>query len=39
MGATFQPDAKFGNGREGGIEKRSLISLTSEERRAGPRVF
>jgi hypothetical protein len=36
VGATFQLGAKFGAGRSGGIEKTSLISLTSEERRARP---
>ena len=35
VGATFQPGGKFGVGRCGGIEKTSLISLTSEERRTG----
>jgi hypothetical protein len=33
VGATFQLAAMFGVGRCGGIEKTSLISLTSEERR------
>jgi hypothetical protein len=33
VGATFQLAAMFGGGRRGGIEKTSLISLTSEERR------
>ena len=33
VGATFQPGAMFGVGLCGGIEKRSLISLPSEERR------
>jgi hypothetical protein len=32
VGATFQLGAVFGVGRCGGIEKTSLISLTSEER-------
>jgi hypothetical protein len=36
VGATFQLGGKFGVGRSGGIEKTSLISLTSEERRARP---
>src|ERR1700738_5172783 len=36
VGATFQLGAMFGVGRSGGIEKTSLISLTSEERRARP---
>ena len=36
MGAPFQLGAKFGVGRLGGIEKTSLISLTSEERRTRP---
>jgi hypothetical protein len=36
VGATFQLGAKFGVGRWGGIEKTSLISLTSEERRTRP---
>ena len=31
---TFQLGGKFGVGRSGGIEKTSLISLTSEDRRA-----
>jgi hypothetical protein len=34
VGATFQLGGKFGVGRSGGIEKTSLISLTSEDRRA-----
>ena len=33
---TFQLGGKFGVGRCGGIEKTSLISLTSEERRTRP---
>ena len=33
IGATFQLGATFGVARSGGIEKTSLISLTSEERR------
>src|ERR1700680_2107188 len=36
VGATFQLGAIFGVGRCGGIEKTSLISLTSEERRTRP---
>jgi hypothetical protein len=36
VGATFQLAAKFGAGRPGGIAKRILISLTSEDRRARP---
>src|SRR5258708_35576763 len=36
VGATFQLGAMFGVGRCGGIEKTSLISLTSEERRTRP---
>jgi hypothetical protein len=36
VGAAFQVGAKFGVGRCGGIEKMSLISLTSEERRTRP---
>jgi hypothetical protein len=36
VGAAFQVGAKFGLGRCGGIEKTSLISLTSEERRTRP---
>src|SRR6266446_2451881 len=36
VGATFQLGAMFGVARCGGIEKTSLISLTSEERRARP---
>jgi hypothetical protein len=36
VGATFQLGGKLGVGRFGGIEKTSLISLTSEERRARP---
>jgi porin len=36
--ATFQLGGKFGIGRCGGIEKTSLISLTSEERRARPHI-
>ena len=36
VGATFQLGGKFGVGRSGGIEKTSLISLTSEERRTRP---
>jgi len=38
VGAAFQLGAKFGVGRYGGIEKTSLISLTSEERRTRPRM-
>jgi len=38
VGATFQLGAMFGVGRCGGIEKTSLISLTSEERRARPHI-
>ena len=38
MGAAFQLGAKFGVGRCGGIEKTSLISLTSEERRTRPHI-
>jgi hypothetical protein len=38
MGAAFQFAGMFGVGRSGGIEKTSLISLTSEERRARPRM-
>jgi hypothetical protein len=34
VAAAFQLGGKFGVGRCGGIEKTSLISLTSEERRA-----
>jgi hypothetical protein len=37
VGATFQLGAVFGVGRCGGIEKTSLISLTSEERRTRAR--
>src|SRR5277367_2954068 len=36
VGATFQLGGKFGVGRSGGIEKTSLISLTSEDRRTRP---
>jgi len=36
VGAPFQVGGKFGVGRCGGIEKTSLISLTSEERRTRP---
>jgi hypothetical protein len=36
VGATFQLGAMLGVGRSGGIENTSLISLTSEERRARP---
>src|SRR5712671_7341112 len=36
VGATFQLGGKLGVGRFGGIEKTSLISLTSEDRRARP---
>jgi hypothetical protein len=36
VGAAFQFAGMFGVGRSGGIEKASLISLTSEERRARP---
>ena len=36
IGATFQLGGKFGVGRSGGIRKTSLISLTSEDRRARP---
>src|SRR5271168_4894569 len=36
VGAAFQLAGMFGVGRSGGIEKTSLISLTSEERRARP---
>jgi hypothetical protein len=39
VGATFQLAAKFGAGRSGGIEKTSLISLTSLERRARPHIW
>src|SRR5215469_10433786 len=38
LGATFQLAGTFGVGRSGGIEKASLISLTSEERRARPHI-
>ena len=38
VGATFQLGGKFGIGRSGGIEKTSLISLTSEERRTRPHI-
>ena len=38
VGAAFQLGAKFGGGRCGGIEKTSLISLTSEERRTRPHI-
>jgi len=36
VGATFQLGAMFGVGRCGGVEKTSLISLTSEERWTRP---
>src|SRR5271169_3037476 len=36
VGATFQLGAMLGVSRSGGILKTSLISLTSEERRARP---
>ena len=36
VGAKFQLGAMFDTGRSGGIEKTSLISLTSEERGARP---
>jgi hypothetical protein len=36
VGAAFQLGGKLGVGRCGGIEKTSLISLTSEERRTRP---
>ena len=36
VGATFQLGATFGVGRSGGIRKATLISETSEERRARP---
>src|ERR1700738_3561783 len=36
VGAAFQLAGTLGVGRSGGIEKTSLISLTSEERRARP---
>src|SRR4029077_15162359 len=39
VGATFQLGGKFGVGRCGGIEKTSVISLTSEERRARPHML
>ena len=39
VGATFQLGGKLGVGRCGGIEKTSLISLTSEERRARPHMI
>jgi hypothetical protein len=39
VGATFQLGGKFGVGRWGGIEKTSLISLTSEERRTRPHMI
>ena len=38
MGAAFQLGGKLGVGRCGGIEKTSLISLTSEERRTRPHI-
>jgi hypothetical protein len=38
VGATFQLGGKFGVGRSGGIEKTSLISLASEERRTRPHI-
>jgi len=34
----LQPAAKFGVGRSGGMEKTSLISLTSEERGTRPHI-
>ena len=39
VGAVFQLGAKFGVGRCGGIEKTSLISLASEERRTRPHMI
>jgi hypothetical protein len=36
VGAAFQLGGKLGVGRCGGIEKTTLISLTSEERRTRP---
>jgi hypothetical protein len=38
VGAPFQLGAKFGVGRCGGIERTSLISLISEERRTRPHI-
>src|SRR5712691_9225512 len=38
VGAAFQLAGMLGVGRSGGIEKTSLISLTSEERRARPHI-
>src|SRR6516165_10548412 len=38
VGATFQLGGKFGVGRSGGIRKTSLISLTSDDRRARPHI-
>jgi hypothetical protein len=38
VGAPFQLGAKFGVGRCGGMEKTSLISLMSEERRTRPHI-
>src|SRR5215472_15119028 len=38
VGATFQLGGKFGIGRSGGIRNATLISLTSEERRARPHI-
>jgi hypothetical protein len=38
VGATFQLGGKFGVGRCDGIEKTSLISLKSEERRTRPHI-
>jgi hypothetical protein len=37
-GAAFQLGAKFGIGRCSGMEKTTLISLTSEERRTRPHI-
>jgi hypothetical protein len=34
----FQLGAMFGVGRSGGMEKTSLLSLTSEERRTRPHI-
>ena len=39
VGAAFQLAGIFGVGRSDGIEKTSLISLTSEERRARPHMI
>src|SRR5205823_7273990 len=39
VGAPFQVSGKFGVGRCGEIEKTSLISLTSEERRTRPHMI